>query len=140
VTVFWQTPPQRRINYEAIWLIVSIGSLGVSVAWFASGLPWPRCAFHDLTGLPCLTCGATRATVEFLHGHFLPALGWNPLVFVILCGLVVFNLYAAAVLLVHAPRIRIARLTTFEKRSATIVVIAAVALNWIYLLSHWRDF
>jgi Protein of unknown function (DUF2752) len=127
-------------DHELIWLSVSLTALGMAAGWFALGLPWPRCAFHALTGLPCITCGMTRAAIQFFHGHFLAAFQWNPLVFAALCGLSIFNGYAFIVLTTRAPRLRIALGTRAEKKYARVIVITALALNWTYLLSHWRDF
>jgi hypothetical protein len=130
----------RETDHELVWLSVSIVSLGLAAVWFAIGLPWPRCLFHDLTGHPCLTCGATRAVIQFLHGHFVAALRWNPLVFAALCALSVFNPYALLVLITRAPRLRIVHITNTQKRFGRAVVIALLALNWIYLLAHSRNF
>jgi len=126
-------------DHELVWLAVSAGSLTLAAAWFTLGLPWPRCVFHELTGLPCVTCGMTRCAIQFFHGHFLAALKWNPLVFAALCGVTVFDLYAFATLATRAPRLRMVfRLR--EKKFARGIVIGALALNWIYLLIHWRNF
>ena len=131
---------RNATDHELLWLCVSLASLAVAAAWFAMGLPWPRCVFHELTGLPCATCGATRSAIQFFHGHFLAAWGWNPLIFVFLCGVTVFHLYAFTVVATHVPRLRIAFRTDAEKTYVRIIVITAFALNWIYLLSHWRDY
>jgi hypothetical protein len=111
----------------------------MAALWFALHLPWPRCVFHELTGLPCLTCGATRAAMQFFHGNFLVALKWNPLAFAGLCAVSVFDVYAAIVLVTRAPRVRIAHLASAEKNFLRIVVVAFLALNWVYLLSHWKE-
>ena len=126
-------------DHELIWLSVSVASLGLAATWFSLGLPWPRCLFHDLTGRPCLTCGMTRSAIQFFQGHFLAAIQWNPLVFAALCGLSIFNAYAFIVLVRRAPRLRIALWTRAEKKYAQIIVITALALNWAYLLLHWRQ-
>ena len=126
-------------DHELVWLAVSAGSLTLAAAWFALGLPWPRCVFHELTGLPCVTCGMTRCAIQFFHGHFLAALKWNPLVFAALCGVTVFDLYAFATLAMRAPRLRMV-FRQREKKFARGIVIGALALNWIYLLLHWRNF
>ena len=129
-----------EIDYELVWLSASLVSLGVAVVWFTLGLPWPRCAFHEVTGLPCVTCGMTRCGIQFFHGHFLTAVKWNPLVFAFLCGVAVYNLYALTTLATRAPRLRICFYTETAKTFVRIAVISALVLNWIYLLMHWRNF
>ena len=126
-------------DHELIWLSISVASLGLAATWFAFGLPWPRCLFHDLTGRPCVTCGMTRSAIQFFHGHFLAAFQWNPLVFATLCGLSIFNAYAFVVLVTRAPRLRVALWTRAEKKYARIILISAFTLNWAYLLLHWRQ-
>jgi len=96
--------------------------------------------FHEITGLPCATCGMTRCGIQFFHGHFLAASKWNPLVFTALCGLTAFDLYAFATLATRGPRLRICFYTETAKTFVRIAVISALVLNWVYLLSHWRDF
>lgn len=128
-----------EIDHELIWLSVSVASLGLAATWFAFGLPWPHCLFHDLTGRPCMTCGLTRSAIQFFHGHLLAAFQWNPLVFAALCGLSIFNAYAFIVLATRAPRLRIALWTRAEKKYARVIVITALALNWAYLLLHSRQ-
>ncbi|MFN2542172.1 MAG: DUF2752 domain-containing protein [Chthoniobacterales bacterium] len=134
-----QLKPQE-LDHELIWLSVSLGSLALAVAWLVAGLPWPHCLFHDLTGLPCLTCGATRATIEFFHAHPVAALRWNPLVFGLLCALTLYDVYAFSMITLRAPRLRLALPSVAAKKYARLLVIAALALNWIYLLSHRQAF
>jgi Protein of unknown function (DUF2752) len=129
-----------ELDHELVWLSISLGSLGMAVLWLGFGLPWPHCAFHDLTGWPCLTCGATRAAVQFFHANFLYAWEWNPLVFAGLCAVLVFDTYAAFVLVTGRPRLRIAEVTPGEKNLVRIIFVALVALNWIYVLSHSRSY
>ncbi len=129
-----------EIDHELIWLSASLVSLGVAAAWLTVGLPWPRCVFHQLTGLPCITCGMTRSAIAFFHAHFLAAFEWNPLVFAFMCGVTTFDLYAFAVVTTRAPRLRFIFRSGAEKQYARAIVIAALVLNWVYLLSHWRDF
>src|ERR1700746_86780 len=97
-----------EINHELIWLAVSVGSLALATCCSVLGLPGPRWLFHELTGLPCVTCGMTRCAIQFFHGHFLAALKWNPLVFTALCGVMAFDLYAFTTLTTRAPRLRVA--------------------------------
>ncbi len=40
---------------------------------------FPRCAFHQLTGLNCPGCGGQRALHQLLHGEFVRAFQFNAL-------------------------------------------------------------
>src|SRR4029077_1010888 len=125
----------RETDYELIWLSVSLGGLFFAAAWFSFGLPWPVCWFHQLTGHPCATCGATRAAIAFLHGNLLGAIRWNPLAFAIYCGIAAFDAYAFAVLVTRARRVRVSFNAT-GKRILRATAIAVVLLHWAYLLGH----
>jgi hypothetical protein len=52
---------------------------------------YPVCLFHQLTGLNCPGCGATRAAYQLLHGHLLRALRDNALFVLSLAVLAVWN-------------------------------------------------
>jgi hypothetical protein len=128
-----------ELDYELVWLTVSLVSLGLAAAWLTIGLPWPRCMFHEITGLPCITCGMTRCGIQFFHGHFLAALKWNPLVFAVLCGVLAYDLYAFTTLATRTPRLRVV-FGHAQKKWARGIVIGALLLNWGYLLIHWHNF
>jgi hypothetical protein len=136
--LLWRRRSANETDHELIWLAVSAASIAGGAAWLAMALPWPRCPFLAVTGLPCVTCGATRSAIAFLHGDFLSALKWNPLMFVAFCALIAFDLYAAIVLVSRTLRLRIVDWTVTEKNVARIAVLSLLALNWIYLLAH-RD-
>jgi Protein of unknown function (DUF2752) len=127
-----------ELDHELIWLSVSLGSLAFAAAWFALRLPWPHCIFLAVTGHPCLTCGASRATIAFFHLDFWSAWKWNPLVFTALCGLSIFDAYAFVVLVIRTPRLRIAQFTSTEKNFMRLVAVILLLSNWIYLLSRPR--
>ena len=129
-----------EIDHELVWLVVSLASLGAAALWFAVGLPWPTCLFHEITGLPCLTCGATRCSIAFFHGSLLTAWTWNPFIFCALCAIALFDLYAGFVLVGGRPRLRIVWSTTRSRRIARLIVVAGLTLNWIYLLFHAAKF
>src|SRR5436305_11667970 len=121
-------------NHELLWLSVSSGGLALAASWFALNLPWPICLFHALTDRPCLTCGATRSAIAFFHAHFFAAFQWNPLAFLFYCALSLFNVYAFAVIVMRAPRLRIAQLSASEGKFIRGSIITLFALNWVYLL------
>ena len=124
------------LDYELIWLGVSLGGLVLAVVWLALKFPWPHCIFLAITGHPCLTCGATRASIAFFHLDFSGAWKWNPLFFCVLCGWTLFDVYAFVVLILRAPRLRIIEITAMERKSLRALLIVLLLANWIYLLSR----
>lgn len=132
----WRRLPAAGFDHELVWLAVSLAAVAGGAAWIWIGLGWPRCPFLAMTGWPCLTCGATRATIAFLHGNFLEAFSWNPLGFLALCGVALFDIYAVVVLLSRAPRLRIVDWTRAERNAVRIAIVCALVGNWIYLLAQ----
>ena len=134
--VVWRRMPSAGFDHELVWLAVSAAALAGGAAWLWIGLRWPQCPFLAMTGWPCLTCGATRATIAALQANFLQALSWNPLAFFALCGVAVFDLYAAIVLLGRLPRLRLVDPTRAERNVLRVAVVCALLGNWLYLLAH----
>jgi hypothetical protein len=134
--LIWRRVPPEEFNHELVWLVVSVVAFAAGAAWLGLGLPWLNCPFRTVTGYPCLTCGATRCALALFHGNLFLAWSWNPLAFVALCGVALFDLYAAAVLLTRGPRLRMIDWTRAEKNAVRIAVIAVVVVNWVYLLAH----
>ena len=78
-------PPKIRASSPAWAIGLILGALtlvgGATVFFFnpATHGFYPRCAFHQLTGLNCPGCGMTRAFYALLHGKFSAALRDNAL-------------------------------------------------------------
>ena len=51
---------------------------------------YPPCPFHEVTGLLCPGCGATRALAALVHGNITAAMQWNGLFVVLLPVLFVY--------------------------------------------------
>jgi Protein of unknown function (DUF2752) len=134
--ISWRRLAPDESDPELLWLSVSLGGLAAAAIWMALHLPWPHCFFLAITGHPCVGCGGTRAAVQFFHANFAASWHWNPLAFVFLCFITVFDIYAAIVLVLRAPRLRIGRFTATEGNWIRAVVICLLALNWMYLLSR----
>jgi Protein of unknown function (DUF2752) len=132
----WRPLAPDGFNHELVWLSISAAAAITGAIWLRLGFPTLRCPFLAVTGYPCLTCGATRSAVAFLHGNFALAWSWNPLAFVALGGVAVFDLYAFVVLIGRLPRLRLIEWTRTEKNAVRIAVVALITVNWIYLLAH----
>lgn len=91
----------------------------------------PGCTLHTWTGIPCPTCGATRAMMALLDGHPLAALVLNPMAaaggLVFLVGGVmapVWTLCGGAVPVLPHP----------VPMPWRVAMVAAVLANWGYLV------
>jgi hypothetical protein len=125
----------EEIDYELVWLLVSLGAFLGLALWFAARFPTPQCVFHALTGLPCVTCGATRSAFQFLQGNFSASLFFNPLAFLAYCIVLAYDLYALVILSTRASRLRFGNFSRSEKLLVRGAVIILLAGNWLYLLT-----
>lgn len=102
----WRRLRPGELDQELVWLCVTVASAVAGILWLRSGLPTPRCTWHDLTGIPCLGCGSTRCVKYVLQGAWTAAFLINPMMFVVLMATAVYDLYAAIVLFGRLPRLR----------------------------------
>jgi hypothetical protein len=126
-------PGAPRSRAGALWGLAALSLLaaGAFAAAFPSALP--PCPFRALTGLPCATCGSTRAALALLRLDLGAALRWNPLAAIGLPLFVAAGLTAGALWLlgrdVPEPRLPLA---------LRVASLAAIAANWVYLLAVRR--
>ena len=92
------------------------------------------CPAWTIFGVPCPTCGATRAVVAAMQGELLVALAWNPLAAVLAVGAVAALPLALAVL---SGAIRAPRVPTRLAAGTRAGLILLVAANWLYLLLYF---
>jgi len=101
----------------------------------ARGAPAPvLCLFRWTTGLPCPTCGATRATLAFATGHVSEALRLNPL---IAAAWLLSPVLAAALLVWRKRRPSLdPHVAVRLRRVGFSLLVLALLVNWLYLLAH----
>lgn len=125
----------------AVPLGAILGGAGVA-ATLAIGLlhldrlPLTVCTFRAFTGWPCMTCGATRALGLLFHLDVPAALAMNPLATLGVLGLLPWAL--ADLALLPWGRALDVDLAPALARAARVALVAAVVLNWIYLLAMGR--
>jgi len=96
----------------------------------------PSCIFHDITGVPCLTCGGTRSAVALSQFNILSSFLNNPLVPLLAMGLLVFSSFVLTgyVLNKNAELI----LTSPEKKIIRFSIFAIIGVNWLFLILSGR--
>jgi hypothetical protein len=132
----WRQLHAGEVDHELVWLAVSLLSVGAMAGWIALGLPWPQCMFRALFRIPCLTCGATRAALAFLHLDLLGAWHFNPLATLSYIAIAIFDVYAALVLASGLPRLRLSLRPGTSRRAVSFSVVCLLLVNWAYLLRH----
>ena len=92
----------------------------------------PACIFHEITGLPCPTCGATRSVMALSRFDLMSSLTLNPLVTLFAIGLIIFSL----LFLIGAITGKSLNIALAEKGKKVIRYSAFVliALNWLFLI------
>lgn len=88
------------------------------------------CPLRRFVGIPCPTCGSTRAVLRLVRGDFAGAFALQPLVTGLLLSFPIFLLVGCRWGL-RLPR------TAWGRGLLYGGVVCAVALNWAYVL--WRE-
>lgn len=119
-------------------ILAGIGIVaGAAVALLhLDALPFTVCVFKLTTGLPCLTCGSTRALGRLAHGDLYGAWLMNPLATV--GGLSLVPWAAADLLLMTRGRALGVELAPAAARVARVALVAAVLANWAWLVAAGR--
>jgi hypothetical protein len=99
-------------------------------------LPFTICTFKLTTGLPCLTCGSTRAFGRLFHGDVHGAWLMNPLATAGALALVPWA--AADLLLMLRGRAARVELGPAAARTARVLAVALALANWAYLIAAGR--
>lgn len=116
------------------WGLGALGVLAV-VPWLESlAALVPGCGWRALTGLPCPTCGSTRAALALSDGNVAGALAHNPLAVAGLALFVIGGVGAGLAALTRAPLPR--GIHRPGGRTVAVGLAVLVVLQWAYLL--WR--
>lgn len=112
--------------WGALWVL----ALLVGIAWGLARTGGPTlCHFKRVTGIPCPTCGGTRAAGHLLAGDVLLAFQTNPLLFLVGMALVAILAFR----LVGRRRLEVETSPGVRRRAWWIFALL-VLVNWAYLV------
>jgi len=123
--------PQRSLAGVVTAALVGLAALAVRLLHL-DRLPFPLCTFRALTGIPCMSCGATRAFGRLARLDLTGALAFHPLATALALGVVLWGFGDLALL----PWRRSLRIEC-TRRELTYLVWSGVLLmivNWAYLV------
>ena len=129
--------PERNRTPGFLDALGLAGLLGLLVARFipVARLPFWRCEFRRLTGLPCPGCGLTRVADRFSHGNLAGAFQANPLGTVAAAFFALAAVATVAHLAFAAPMPQLS-VTEREARAARWTVLVLAVLNYGFILAR----
>ena len=130
---FEPVSPEHRIPGWLIFTYLAWAAITLAVHLVnkLSGHEFIICTLRRFTGIPCPTCGATRAVDAAFSGDLLAAFAFNPLVMlVLLIGIPI------VVIRFVAKRRVVLGLTRRERIIAWVTGLSLVALNWSYVIYY----
>ena len=92
----------------------------------------PPCIFHRLTGIPCLTCGATRSLIALSQFDIASSFLLNPMLLLFAVGIIAFSL-VSLYSLISKKGVAI-KLNQGHKKALRIGIIVLFITNWVYLV------
>lgn len=129
--VEWRQP--GAVNHELIWgsiavlLLLAFATLPVDELMWRAGY---RCPFRAITGLPCPTCGGTRAWMALGSLKFREGFALNPLAAAGWCAALLYAPYALFVAASGGRRLRVTGVSAGQRRAVAVFVACLVAANW----------
>ena len=109
--------PRQLIVAGGVILAAVVFAAGAKIC-LELGMAW-RCPLITMTGLPCPSCGSTRAFAALAEMNILSAFKFNPL---IVTGLLALPLLGFS-----------KRAPAGAKRHGWTIFVTLVVLNWLYL-------
>lgn len=128
--------PPGRLPLGAIFGGIALLGAAIVGLLHLDRLPFTVCYLKALTGIPCPTCGSTRAVGCLAHGDLPGAFAMNPLATAALLALVPWALADLALL----TRGRALGLSASPRAGKVlrVAVVATVLANWAYLVAAGR--
>ncbi|HET7293596.1 MAG TPA: DUF2752 domain-containing protein [Vicinamibacteria bacterium] len=119
-------------------MLLGVAALGAGTAALLrlDRLPFAICAFKAFTGLPCPTCGSTRAAAHLARLDLAGALAQNPLATAAAGALVAWGVLD--LLLMLRGRALWLEVSPAVARALRLGAVAAIVANWAYLIAAGR--
>ena len=127
--------PRRTIPVGALLMIplfaLPLGAWIIEQGYLELGV----CGMRQALDIPCLSCGATRATMALFGGNVVAAFSLQPLIISLYFMIAIWGLISFGAFM--SNRKIILRLSRLEDIAFKVSIVALPFLNWAYLI--WRD-
>jgi len=126
-------PPRGKFSGNVAGLL-ACGAVGIAAVLACHALGFAFCPLKRLTGIPCPSCGTTRACLRLLHGDWRGALAMQPLAMVLLFAGLPAGLLAWALL--GRQRLRALWTAFWARWWAKALAAAVLLLDWAYVIAR----
>ncbi|MCC6574466.1 MAG: DUF2752 domain-containing protein [Planctomycetes bacterium] len=92
------------------------------------------CPLRAVTTIPCPLCGGTRAVMALVSGDPPLAIRYNPLALILLAAMVYSTMCYLLIVLPWGRRPEV-EMSGRELRLSSLLILAAFAANWVYVIS-----
>ncbi|MDX2130943.1 MAG: DUF2752 domain-containing protein [Planctomycetota bacterium] len=126
---------RREGSVRSFLVIAGVWLLFVAMAYEAGrrgGEPIQLCLFRRATGMPCATCGSTRAVAHLASFDFAGAIALNPFMTGFLIAAPLWLAWRATLGRRYPP------VPESVRRRVTWALLALLGVNWAYVLWHER--
>jgi hypothetical protein len=122
------------LNNRLIWCLPLVFLLGGAalVSYGIVSFSYP-CLFHRITGIPCFTCGTTRALLSLIRLDIISALKTNPFITMFFLAWILFFIYSGVAAILNLPKVSLG-LSKKEIKIVLAVFISLFLINWLYLI------
>lgn len=130
-----QALTKKHKLYFTVLVLTCLGYFWISVKYYGLMLKDSSiCLIRNITGLPCPSCGITRALVLFANGNFTEGLITNPLALIVGIGLFVFPVWIIVDLMLNNSSFlafyQKSENTLKQNKFISIPLIVIVLVNW----------
>ncbi len=94
-------------------------------------IAFATCGMKLIANQPCLSCGATRATLRLFHGEFLTAFLLQPMIILLYIAILLWG--AVSLISLIKNRVVLIDMSNKESLAFKIILVLIPLSNWFYL-------
>lgn len=129
--VRFRTASRTERQLAMLWGAAAISAAVLRPVWLIVAPHLGSCTFRRLTGIPCPTCGTTRAALALLDFDIGAAFAVNPLATFAGVVFIVGGWVASAWVVLRGPT-PVANLRWSPRWTAA--TVGVILINWVYLI------
>jgi hypothetical protein len=126
---------ERFYFFIGLGCVIGYGWIYMHISTLLSKYVGSVCVIKKISGMPCPSCGSTRAILALLHGEWAQAIAWNPIGLFLLGGLMVIPSWLFFDLFSKSSSFFDTYLSVEQKlknKRILILLLLLIGMNWIW--------